>query len=81
MKGQVVFELHQKWCWFYFSWQLRKRHHFGAANSWPSYFVRALVFMRFDLKVQKNSREIFQVQFFSSKLKDSIYEKYRKKLC
>ena len=47
----------------------------------PSYFVRALVFMRFDLKVQKNSREIFQVQFFSSKLKDSIYEKYRKKLC
>ena len=34
--------------------------------------------MRFDLKVQKNSREIFQVQFFSSKLKDSIYEKYRK---
>ena len=39
---------------FFYSWQLRKRQRFG-----PSYFVRALVFMRFDLKVQKNTREIY----------------------
>ena len=35
----------QKWCLFY-SWQLRKRHHFWRASLFifgPSYFVKALV--------------------------------------
>ena len=42
---------------FFYSWQLRKRHHFGAARTFfgPSYFVKALCTYIDQNSVRKNT--------------------------